>query len=235
MFIIIMVIILGTCVSVLSSIYYNTISLQKTYGSVNVYYWAYYWAMSSIERWLLMTKVKYPWYEWSWWFDWETIIWSQSNAFSWDFWRLSHWDNSMLRNITSKTNRIEWTIDKQTIRYISFKQYWDSYVDQYRSDIRGSWYYWIKDWLTFTGTITPTNMNTIDSKKLMMDFNRLFGMKTRQYTVRWLLNWKFKDQNEYEREDNLTGSFYFWESNNSSPYSYNPRPTTTWIWANNWE
>ena len=101
MFHLLMILILTTCIAIVSSIYYNTISLQKTYGTANSYYGAYYGAVSSIERWLLMSKLKYPSYVWSWWFRGNESIWADSNTFSGRFWRLNQWENSMIRSVDS--------------------------------------------------------------------------------------------------------------------------------------
>lgn len=232
MFILIMVIILGTCVSVLSSIYYNTIALQKTYGSVNTYYGAYYGAMSSIERWLLMTKIKYPGYEWEWWFKWNSIIWAKSNGFSGDFWRLSHSNNTMTRSIKSKTDHIVWSIDNKTLRYITFHRYeeYPGANNDYRRAINHSGVHWLTDWLSFSWTVFVKNTNTINNPDKMIDFNRFFGMKNSGYTVRWLLDTQSKFNNNTERQYPLSGNFNFlWDKNgNGSPFSHNPRPTITW-------
>lgn len=222
MFIIIMVLILVTCMSVLSSIYYNTTALQKTYWSVNSYYWAYYWAISSIERWLLMSKVKYPGYEWSWWFKWDQIFWAISNGFSNDFWRLSRWNNSMMRYVDSKTNKIAGTIDTKTLRTISFLVYDDPDSESYTSEWVWS-PYWLTQWLTFFGSANPsiweryTNTQT-NTQESNVDFNRFFGLTDPGYTVRWLLkdaiNLSFIDEKEYP----LSWDFNFWTNNT------NPRP-----------
>ena len=219
-----MVIILGTCTAVLSSIYYNTIALQNTYGSVNTYYWAYYWALSSIERWLLMTKIKYPWYVWSWWFIWDNIIWANSNSFSWDFWRFSHWNNTMLWSVNSKTNRIVGTIDNKTLRVFSFTKYIDYNPNEYYKANDES-YYWINEGLQFSGNIKPYTWWTNNIQDWNMDFNRFFNMRNDNYIVRWLHNWT----NMYDRQNNLTWYFNFWIEDTS--YAKNPWPTLTWAWS----
>lgn len=231
MFILIMVLILGTCISVLSSMYYNTTSLQRTYGTVNTYYWAYYWAISSIERWLLMTKIKYPTYEWSWWFKWDKIYWSKSNVFPGNFWRLSHSDNTMIRTVNSVTKKIKWDIDTKTLRVISFKRYEEESgnYNQYKYDPDTTTIstYWIQDWLTFSWTADPTQWGRSSKIKDLnenVDFYRIFNMRDKIYTVRWLLNGQRKWQPE--RSAPLTWYFYFWGMN---VYKNNPRPTL-WTW-----
>ena len=232
MFIVIMVLILGTCISVLSSMYYNTTSLQKTYGTVNTYYWAYYWAISSIERWLLMTKIKYPTYEWSWWFKWDQVYWSKSNVFSGDFWRLSHSDNTMIWTVNSLTNKVKWDINTKTLRVISFRRYEEESGNynlyKYDPDTTTIFRYWIGDWLTFSWTADPTqwgrDTTREDKLNVNVDFDRAFIMKNELYTVRWLLNGQWKGQTE--RSVPLTWFFYFWWKD---VYKSNPRPTL-WTW-----
>lgn len=224
MFIIIMVLILGTCAAVLSSIYFNTTALQKTYGSVNTYYWAYYWAISSIERGLLMTKMKYPTYEWSGWFIWDTPIWARSNSFWWDFWRLSHSWNTMLWSVNSKTNRIVWIMNNKTLRTFSFVNYTDRHPNEYSSASETTTN-WINNWLTFSGNIVPWRWWTSNIENQKMDFNWFFDMIDSQYTVRWLLRWN-NDVNK--RSNTLTWNFDFWVGQEiNSEYKNNPRPTTT--------
>ena len=237
MFVAIIVIILGACIFIVWSMYFNTISMQKTYGSVNGYYWAYYWAMASIERWLLMSKIKYPTYQWSWWFKWDNIYWAASNWFSGEFWKLAQWNNSMTRNVNSKTNKIEWVIDTKTLRLISFNTYQDDDTNAF-SGWTLSWTYWINDWLSFTWTTEPRTFNlwTIPETKTWRwestDFNRFFSLKQKNYIVRWLNTtdtyWEWDpDQNpeydrEWEKDFQLTWEFNFTSS------ACNPRPALSW-------
>lgn len=227
-----MIILLGTCISVLSSIYYNTTALQKTYGSVNSYYWAYYWAISSIERWLLMSKVKYPTYVWSGWFEWDQIVWAKSNGFSWSFRRLNQWDNTMIWTVKSLTNKVSWIIDTKTLRTISFNTYWDNNPTEY-SWAQSTNTYGINEWLTFSWKAIPgTSLDPISNDDLKADFNRFFTMKDEHYIVRWLL--KQATQNSmwiHERDTTLTWDFYFWTTDNT--YAANPWPMSTWAFSIN--
>lgn len=231
MFIMIMVIILGTCVSVLTSIYYNTMALQNTYGSVNTYYWAYYWALSSIERWLLMTKIKYPGYEWTWWFVWWKEIWSKSNLFPWKFRRLSNTQNTMIRTVNSLTTNIKWTVDNKTIAAISFIRYKDANPEQYNrnnSDIEKE-NIWINKGLLFSWNIVPNMWETQTWDDNIIDFNWMFKMKEAKTIVRWLVKWPGNEQawDAYkERAYSQWTYFEFW--NKDGAYSSNPRPTTKW-------
>ena len=234
MFIVIMVLLLGTCVSVLSSIYYNTTSLQNTYWSVNMYYWAYYWAISSIERGLLMSKLKYPTYVWSWWFKWNTPIWSNSNMFSGDFWRLSRWDNTMIWTVNSATTNIKWNIDAKTLRAISFLKYIDPYPTGYTNDEISSYTCWIANGLSFSWTVNPINGDR-DSTNLdvNVDFNRFFGMNKENTIVRWLLNGTWQNSEwaeDPERDVPLTWEFVF--GANDIDIDKNPRPTLSWDKSN---
>ena len=241
MFIAIILIIMGACVSVVWSMYYNTITMLRTYGSVNWYYWAYYWAMASIERWLLMSKMKYPTYEWSWWFKWEEVYWAPSNWFSWDFRKLTQWKNSMIRSINSKTRKIEWTIDTKTLRSISFIKYDPGDVNAF------SWWtksgtFWIDDGLRFTWNIVARSPNVWEIKTNRWessDFNRFFSLKKTGYIVRWLKTtdtyWQEYRQiideedpdsipydREWEKDFQLTWDFNF------TGNACNPRPALSW-------
>lgn len=225
MFIVIMVLLLGTCISVLSSIYYNTISLQNTYWTINAYYWAYYWAVSSMERGLLMSKIKYPTYVWSWWFKWNKLIWSKSNMFSGNFWRLSHSDNTMIWTINSRTTNVRWTLDTKTIRAISFIRYSDPNTGEYKNVNITSEVKWINNGLTFSWTANPNgtwrNRNLLD---INVDFNWFFSMNYANKTVRWLLKGSRKEDDE--RNVPLTWDFVF--GDNAVNSWVNPRPTLSW-------
>ena len=227
MFIAIIIIILGACMSVVVSMYYNTITMLKSYGTVNWYYWAYYWAMASIERWLLMSKIKYPTYQWMWWFKWGTWIGAPSNAFSWDFWKLTQWNNSMVWYVDSKTTGIVWTIDTKTLRSISFEKYSDDQPNLFTSWTKNG-KYWITDWLTFSWSIYPISPN-LDPSSLntdiwkSSDFNRFFSLNKTGYIVRWLKTTEdFNRRTEWEKDYQLTWNFDF------TGWSTNPWPALSW-------
>lgn len=207
MFLAIIVIIISACAAIIWSMYYNTISLQKSYGTVNGYYWAYYWAIASIERWLLMSKLKYPTYMGFWWFKWDTIYWSPSNWFSWEFRKLNQGNNSLTRSVNSQTQHISGTIDTKTIRTISFYKY--------DSNGNNKWAYWLNSWLTFSGTTNfdgqLNNWNIWNA-----DFNRFIWLNNTGLTLRGLLTTNYSDF--HEKDAPLTGNFEF----NSG--SMNPRP-----------
>lgn len=226
MFIVIIIIILGACASIVGSMYYNTIAMQKTYGTVNWYYWAYYWAMASVERWLLMSKIKYPTYEWRWWFKWWSWIWSPSNTFSWDFRKLTQWENSMTWEVNSKTKEIIGTIDTKTLRTISFEKYDDGKPDEFTTwELIGA--SWVVDWLEFSGTTRPASPNVSsinDDLWKSSDFNRFFALNDEEYIVRWLNTTKRYNQvEEGEKDYQLTWEFNF------TGWSTNPRPALSWL------
>ena len=242
MFVAIMIIILGACAAIVWSMYFNTISMQKTYGAVNWYYWAYYWAMASIERWLLMSKIKYPTYEWSWWFKWDKIYWAVSNWFAEDFWKLTQWNNSLVREVDSSTTTITWVIDTKTLRLISFNKYEDSDKWVFKWGIL-TWSHWIVDGLTFSWYIKPRTPNTEVQLQWKTwrwestDFNRYFSLKNTWYIVRWLnttdtyWQWNPEDPEDYNRDEydrewekdfQLTWDFYFTKD------SCNPWPALSW-------
>ena len=214
MFIAIIIIVLGICASILWSIYYNIMSIQKNYGTVNAYYGAYYWAMSAMERWLLMSKIKYPTYNWSWWFKGNISYWSNSEIFSWEFWKLNQWNNSITWNINSKTNHITWEINTKTIRAISFYQYSGS-NDSYTSG-ENIWTYGVNDNLSFTwsASLGQRNRNTTNKN---VDFNRFFWLNNTGKTLRGLLTTTYLPESQ-EKDAPLSGKFVF------TSWSTNPRP-----------
>ena len=220
MFLAIVVIIIGACAAIIWSIYYNTISIQKSYGTVNWYYWAYYWAIASIERWLLMSKIKYPTYVGSWWFKWEEIYWAKSNWFSWEFWKLNQWNNSLTWSINSRTQHISGTIDTKTIRAISFYRYTDPSSTWFSNWIN-NWVYWLGSWLNFSWSTSfdgqPHNWNTWNA-----DFNRFIWLNKTGYTLRGLLTTNYNDY--HEKDSPLTWNFEF------SSGSKNPRPALSGIY-----
>ena len=236
MFLVIVIFILGACVIIVWSIYFNTISLQKTYWSVNFYYWAYYWAMSAIERWLLMSKLKYPSYESYGWFKWDTIIWSKSNMFSWEFWRLNQWNNSIMRSVDSKTTKISSYIDTKTLRTISFYQYTDPNPNRYTDNSINSVASGISKWLSFSWHTEPSKWtrNTENLKDFNMDFNRFFTVNNPRYIVRSLgYNFALDIGYQWDQKDSpLSWEFKFWNQNQS--YNYNPRPAESWELNNNY-
>jgi len=75
---------------------------------------SYYGAVSSIERWLLITKYQQPWFEWSGWRIMNTNFGPQSDFKAWDLNRLENENCSIYRNITSRTTQIpipnQWNI-----------------------------------------------------------------------------------------------------------------------------
>lgn len=234
MFLVIVVLILGACVMIVWSIYFNTISMQKAYGSVNSHYWAYYWAMSSIERWLLMSKLKYPSYEWYGWFKWNTVFWSKSNIFSGQFWRLNQWNNSMVRFVDSKTTKISSYIDTKTLRTISFYEYNDPNKTWYTNIWITRQPKWVSKWVSFTWYTEPSKWtrNTENLKDFNMDFNRFFTVNNISYIVRSLwYNLALDTSYQWDQKDfPLSWEFIFWwESDN-----YNPWPAEDGDFNNNY-
>ena len=231
MFVVIIIIILGACAIVVWSMYYNTIAMQKTYGSVNWYYWAYYWAMASVERWLLMSKLKYPTYVGSGWFKWDNIYWAQSNGFSWDFWKLTQWENSMIWEVNSKTSEITGMIDTKTLRIISFDKYSDANPNTFSTGRELLGASWITEWLTFSGTTCPYSANISNDGCIVIntetwkssDFNRFFALKDTWYIVRWLNTTELYNKVEEEKDYQLTWYFNF------TGWSKNPRPALSWL------
>lgn len=219
MFLIIVIIVIGACASIIWSIYFNTIAIQKSYWTVNWYYWAYYGAISSIERWLLMSKLKYPTYIGSWWFKWGDIYWAKSNWFSWDFRKLTQWNNSLTWSVNSLTKHISGTIDTKTIRSISFYRYNDTNTAWYISwENIGS--YWLNSGLTFTGKTNLDWRSHTNGRTWNADFNRFIWLNNTNYSLRWLLTTKYDSYDE--KDAPLTGDFLF------ISWSCNPRPALSW-------
>jgi len=227
MFVVIIVLVLWACASIVWSFYFNTIAFQKNYWNVSSYYWAYYWAISSIERWLLMTKIKYPTYSWSGGFKWSTIIGSNANMFSWDFRRLNLWNNSMMRYVDSKTDEINGSIDTKTLRIISFYKYDDNEPGEYTNSSVTKSQYWISEWLNFSWIVNPKtwwriNEDVINSN---VDFNRFFLLSDSWYIVRSLwYDYKLDNQNQaWDKDSPLSGNISFDED-----HERNPRPALDW-------
>lgn len=241
MFIIIMVILLWTCVSILWNVYYNTTSFQKTYWEINSYYSAYYGAVSSIERWLLMTRLKYPWYNWSWWFKWNNLIWSNVNLFSGEdsFGKLSMDWNSMYWTVNSATDHIIWKLNNEKLVYIWFRNYDD--INGNQNNFNAEWWEneynnWIlnNDSFSISGTITPTTWR-IGSKLEFWNFDWLidfwaecvewqFPSCTERlwYTIRSLNS--LKDDNTPEFGLSLSWIYFNWEATN-------PWPVSSWTFS----
>ena len=225
MFLIILFIILSGCAVILASMYYNIVATQATYWNTNTYYWAYYGAISSIERWLLMTKLKYPTYESSGWFIWTQVIWSNSNLLK-DFWKLSLWNNSMMRYVNSKTRKISSYIDTKALRNISFYRYEDKNADSYTNKGITRTIYWVSDWLSFSWHTVPSKWErqTENIKEVNMDFNRFFQTNATRRTVRSLWYNFEKDQMDWidAKDSPLSWDFEFIGS------EINPRPAEEW-------
>ena len=111
MFLMIVIIILITATSILWNIYLWIFSFQKNYNSLDQYHNSYYAAISSIERWLLATKYKKAWFEWSGWFIWDENWWNISDFLTWDLWKLNENDNWFYWTINSKTNNLTWILN----------------------------------------------------------------------------------------------------------------------------
>jgi len=226
MFLIILFIILGWCAIILWSMYYNIVATQTTYGNTNTYYWAYYGAISSIERWLLMTKLKYPTYTSSWWFIWNQVIWSISNQFAWNFRKLSQWSNTMMRYINSKTTKISSYIDTKTLRNISFYQYNDTNPESYSSNNISKTPQWVYAWLSFSWYTTPSKWErqSINIREVNMDFNWFFNMNVANRIVRSLwYNFRL-DQTEWVDSKDYPLSWKFEFIGNE----INPWPAERW-------
>lgn len=221
MFLAIIIIILGACISILWSIYYNTIAIQKSYGTVNAYYWAYYWAITAMERWLLMSKLKYPTYVGEWWFKWDTAIWAKSELFSWEFWKLNQWNNTISWSVDSLTDHITGTIDTKTVRAISFEKYNDSNLNWYTGGTYG-WTNGLSTAQSFSWTTNPSNWwRSAGTLTGNVDFDRFFWLNNSGKVLRGLLTTNYDGAKE--KDAPLTGNFEF------SGGAKNPRPALTGI------
>ncbi len=118
MLLLIVIIILIACAWILWNIYFNFFSFQQNYQNLNNYYNSNYWAISSIEKWLLSSKYTWPWYKWSGGFLWTWYWWNISDTFSWDFWKFNNWYNWLYFDINSKTQKVTWKIDYNSMTTI---------------------------------------------------------------------------------------------------------------------
>lgn len=124
-------------------------------SSVVDYNMAYYGAVWSVERWMLVTRYKKPGFEGSWWFIAGTSIGPDSDFLS-DFGRFGDGSNGMIWAINSRTNRIPST-GKWNVEYILSsadsadynilgKNYSESFLLSYdNTNIATNYYTWSSD------------------------------------------------------------------------------------------
>jgi hypothetical protein len=94
---------------ILLSVYSMFLPFFENLHDIINYNISYYWAVSSIERWLLITKYQQPGFEWSWWWINDTVIGPQSDFKIWDLGRIQNENNSSYRKINSRTTQIPTT------------------------------------------------------------------------------------------------------------------------------
>lgn len=103
---------------------------------------AYYWAQAWLERWLLTTRYKEPWFVWSWWRNGVTNFWANSDWLDRIIinenylWRLSDPTNSVRRSNTSRSLSLPAQSD-----ILPDIQYVYSWVTP--DETKNSSYYWI--------------------------------------------------------------------------------------------
>jgi hypothetical protein len=131
MFLLIVIILLIAATSILGNIYVWFFSFQQNYWDLENYKNSYYAAISSVERWLLVTKYKEPWFIWSGWFLWTWSRWPTSDTFSWNFWKINYINNWTYRDINSRTQKISWDIEYNKI-FILYKDI-DNSTDNYNT------------------------------------------------------------------------------------------------------
>lgn len=134
MFLLIVIVILIASASILWNIYMWIFSLQQNYGDINSYYSSYYGAISSIERWLLVTKYKQPSFVGSGWFIWDNNRWEISEIFSWDFGKFTEWSNWLVWEINSYCEHITGTLRNNNVLIINSKAYWYTNTGHYETD-----------------------------------------------------------------------------------------------------
>lgn len=118
MLLLIVIIILVACLSIMWNIYFSFFWFQQNYQDINNYQNSNYWAISSIEKWLLSSKYMWAWYEWSGGFMWTWYWWNISDTFSWDFLKFNNWYNWLYFDINSKTQKVTWKIDYNSMTTI---------------------------------------------------------------------------------------------------------------------
>ena len=115
MFLLVIIVILIASTSILWNIYVWLFSFQQNYNDLDNYYASYYWAISSIERGLLVTKYKKAGFVWSGGFIWSWSWWPISDILSGDLWQLNKNQNWFYWDINSRTQNISWQLDYTTL------------------------------------------------------------------------------------------------------------------------
>lgn len=108
---VLLVLILGVIANIFSIFwpFFENLSNVADYNS------AYYWAVSSLERWMLVTRYKEPGFVWSGWYFGTDSFWPKSDSISFGFGRLNLPNNWLSRQINSRTKRIpaiwQWNVE----------------------------------------------------------------------------------------------------------------------------
>lgn len=106
MYLLITLLILSVLAGVLTSLYSSFIPFLRSFSGIEDYYSSYYGAVSSIERALMVSKIKKPGFVWSgWWFGSDGIGVNADKVVS-GLSKLSEQNNGTLRIITSRSNTI---------------------------------------------------------------------------------------------------------------------------------
>jgi len=84
-------------------------------ADITEYNTAYYWALSALERGILITKYQNPWFVGSWWRNNNTNFGPNTDANQLELWRITQTGNGLRRIVNSRTQSIptagQWNID----------------------------------------------------------------------------------------------------------------------------
>lgn len=106
MYLLITLLILSVLAGVMTSLYSSFIPFLRSFSWIEDYYSSYYGAVSSIERALLVSKIKDPGFVWSWgWLGGESIGWDTDKVLS-GLAKLNDQNNGTLWIITSRSDTI---------------------------------------------------------------------------------------------------------------------------------
>lgn len=122
MIIIITLVLLIIWTALLTSIYSIVNPFLYNLWEIKNYNIAYYWAIWSIERWLLVLKYHKQWFEWSWWWNWNINYWNINDKIQ--SWFSLLWANKNWMRFEIKS-RNQWQIPSNWKWNIEFDFRWN--------------------------------------------------------------------------------------------------------------
>lgn len=106
MFIVFVLVLISVLIALLGNIFSSFFPFYQHFWDIQNYYTSYYGAVSSLERWFLVTRYKLPGREGSWWWQWSTSLEIPSDVLSGTFWFFTQWNNGLRREIRSRRTRV---------------------------------------------------------------------------------------------------------------------------------